>query len=395
MAEGNFQDQYEEIKARSKQAQPPLITATPFLLRDTSAIPPRAWLYGHHLIRRFLSLTIAPGGVGKTALLIADAVALTTGRDLLKTKIHGGPKRVWLYNLEDPPDELERRVAAVCQHFGVNADALSDRLFVDSGRSQPLCIAQQVNGQTCVAIPLSNQLIAELRDRKIDGLIVDPFVSSHGVPENDNGAIDRVAKEWGRIAHKANCAVELVHHLRKLGDQEATAEASRGASALVAAARSVRVLNRMTKEQAQQAGEKSHRGFFNVVDDKNNLAPPTADSEWFRIVGVALANGDNVGVVEPWKWPDPFEGVTTANLMAVQRAVDGKQLRQNVQATDWVGKTVAVVLKFDLSDAAHKAKVKAILKTWIKNGALVVTELTDTKGKVRPIIEVGQWAKQE
>lgn len=395
MANGNFQDEYEDIKSRGAQKRPPPISATPFHLRNASEIPRRAWIYGHHLIRCFLSLTIAPGGVGKTALLIADAVALATGRDLLKTKVYGGSKRVWLYNLEDPPDELERRVAAVCQHYGIDAEALANRLFVDSGRIQPLCIAEQIDSQTKVIRPIADQVILELQDRKIDLLIIDPFVSSHRVPENDNGAIDTVAKEWGCIAHETNCAIELVHHLRKQGDKEATAESSRGAIALVAAARSVRVLNRMTKEEAQRAGERSHRGFFSLVDDKNNLAPPTADADWFRIVGVALANGDNVGVVEPWKWPDPFEGITAANLLSVQRAVDGKNLRQNIQASDWIGKTIANVLHLDLNYQAHKAKIKALLKTWIANGALRVAQFPDAKGTPRPVIEVGHWAKSE
>jgi hypothetical protein len=37
--------------------------------------------------------------------------------------------------------------------------------------------------------------MSELRRLKIDAMIVDPFVSCHHkVPENDNGAIDTVAK---------------------------------------------------------------------------------------------------------------------------------------------------------------------------------------------------------
>ena len=37
-----------------------------------------------------------------------------------------------------------------------------------------------------------------------DVLIIDPFVSSHEVPENDNGAMDRIVKEWGRVAQRGN-----------------------------------------------------------------------------------------------------------------------------------------------------------------------------------------------
>ena len=60
------------------------ITATPFRLRSEKDILPRQFLYGRHLIRGFVSLTIAPGGVGKTALLVLDAIAMASGRELVK-----------------------------------------------------------------------------------------------------------------------------------------------------------------------------------------------------------------------------------------------------------------------------------------------------------------------
>lgn len=44
---------------------------------------------------------------------------------------------------------------------------------------------------------------------------VDPFVKSHKVIENDNGAIDDVVTEWAHIADECNCSIELVHHVRK------------------------------------------------------------------------------------------------------------------------------------------------------------------------------------
>ena len=40
-----------------------------------------------------------------------------------------------------------------------------------------------------------------------------------------------------------------------------------------------------------------------------------------------LENGDNVGVMEPWEWPDPWADVSLVNLKEVQRAVAGKGLR--------------------------------------------------------------------
>jgi hypothetical protein len=371
------------------------ITATPFFLRSEKEIPPREFLYGRHLIRGFVSLTIAPGGVGKTALSVLDAIAMASGRELVKMKVYGGPKRVWLLNLEDPQAELERRITATCKLYSINATDLGDRLFVDSGRDQPLCLAETTKNMTTIVTPVSDQLIAQIRTKHIDTMTVDPFVSSHAVSENDNGAIDKVAKEWCRIAHEGNCAIELVHHSKKLGDKEVNADASRGASSLVAAARSVRVLNQMTKAQAVEADEQTHRGIFSVIDDKNNLASPASGQCWYKMQSVQLENGDNVGVVTKWHWPDAMAGITDLTLMEVQEAIDGKAMRENCQAKDWVGITIAKVLSLDLTNKNDKAKVKRLVKTWISKGALVVTGSMDTHGKLRPTIEVGKRVKPQ
>src|SRR6188768_2915879 len=60
-----------------------LSRATPWTFVDPSTIPPRAWLYGRHYIRKYVSVTVSPGGVGKTSKSIAEALAMATGRDLL------------------------------------------------------------------------------------------------------------------------------------------------------------------------------------------------------------------------------------------------------------------------------------------------------------------------
>ena len=386
---------------------PAPITPTPFQWIDPVRLPRRQWLYGKHLIRGFVSLTIAPGATGKSSLLVADVLAMVTGRDLLGTSVYGGPKRVWLFNLEDPMDEMQRRLMATALHYGVGPEDIGGRLWLDSGRQQGLCLAKQDKSGTIILVPVVENLVTVIVERGIDVLVVDPFVSSHTVPENDNGAIDAVAKQWGAIADRTGCAIELVHHLRKMGGYEATAESARGAVALVAAARSVRVLNKMAPEEAEAAGLLSHRSHFRVTDDKNNLVAPCDKAEWFQIVSVDLGNGgtmrvkgqevplpggDSIGVVVTWKWPDPFADITAADLLAVQKAIDGKGYRENVQAKDWVGNTIAEVLQLDPTDKAVRRRVSALISTWIKNGALTITSAPDKKGIPRPIVAVGGWA---
>ena len=377
-------------------AQTIAFTPTPFAFRDPATIPRRQFVYSRHYIRQFLSATVAPGGVGKSSLALVEAVAMASGRDLLGI-LPPSPLRVWYVNLEDPREEIERRVAAICLHFGIDPSEIEGRLFFD-GRETEIIIATQTKSGAVIAAPVVEGLKAALKAGAFDVLIIDPFVSAHRVAENDNPAIDAVAKTLGRIAGEANCAIELVHHVRKTGGAEVTAEDGRGASALIAAARSVRVLNRMSDDEATKAGvaDEERRFHFRSDIDKANLALP-GKSTWLKLASVGLGNGglddqDYIAVATLWHWPDAFDGVSVADLRAVQARVSEGRYRKDQQANDWVGIAIAAVLRLDLSTKAHKAKVAGLLATWIKTGMLVVVEGQDDKRRPRQFVEVGTAA---
>ncbi|UWR03757.1 AAA family ATPase [Ruegeria conchae] len=363
---------------------------TEFVWRDPSTIPPRPWLYGQHLIRKQISVTVAPGGVGKSSLTICEGLAMASGRDLLGDWT-ASDLNVWIYNLEDTRDEMNRRIIAAMQHHNVASEEISGRLFVDTGRERELSTAIQTREGVQIVKPEMEALAQEIEAREIDVLIIDPFVSSHQVGENDNGAIDLVAKEWARLADRCNCAIELVHHTRKTNGEEATTESGRGATALLAAARSGRVLNKMTESMKAEAGVKEHPStYFAVTRDKANLAP-TAGRVWRRLASVHLSNGDSVGVVEVWNWPDTFDGISLADLLAVQKALDGKGLRYSDQAReDWAGLTIAEVLALDA--CSDRIRIKKMIEAWLKSGALKKVKLLDAKRMERPRLEVGEWA---
>lgn len=369
---------------------PSNFAATPFEWRDPATIEPRRFLYGTHLIRKFLSLDIAPGGLGKSSLKVVEALSMCSGRALLSKEVHGGPLNVWLYNLEDPDEETERRLHAAMQWFDLAPSDLGGGLYVNSGRSQPLVLAEETHDGARILAPVADALIAEIQARKIDVLIIDPFVSSHRVSENDNRAIDMVAKEWSRIADVCNCSINLVHHVRKTNGTEVTAESSRGAVSLIGAARSVVVYNRMTKEEGEKAGiAPTQRGFyFRTQNDKANLAPPEA-ADWHRMNNVDLPNGDKVGVACPWTWPDSFDGVAAWHLKRVQQIVGEGKYRRDPRSREWVGNVIADVLDIDPKQA--RARINDILKQWIETEMLIEVEELDEQRRPRTFVEVGTW----
>src|SRR5215831_7472903 len=286
----------------------------PFILRpvahfDPAQIPPREFLFGSHYQRRTVSGTVAPGGTGKSSEVMVEAVAMKTGRDLLGEGAKE-PLRVWYHNGEDNMLELQRRLAGICQHYGIPlAEALGDGFFMTSGNEVPLRVAEtwsQVRLQT------DHQLVKciteAIGDNRIDVAILDPLVTLHSVPENNPGQMDQVIRIFTRMADGQNCAIDLSHHTRKLAPGSADdygIDDMRGAGAVKDAMRAVRMLNVMSPRDAESAGlmELERTNYFRIDRAKANYSGPAKTATWRQFVNVDLPNGDAVGVVTPWRFP--------------------------------------------------------------------------------------------
>ena len=389
----------EPIKVRIK--------AAPFVWREPSLIPRRAWLYARHYIRQFISVTVAPGGVGKSSLVLVEAIAMVTGRNLLGVHVEG-QLRVWYVNLEDPIEEIERRITAILLHYEIEPSELDGRLFINSGDECPIVVMTETQTGARVVEPVVDAVKAEMEANQIDVLMLDPFASTHAVSENDNGKINAVKGVFASIARAANASVELVHHVRKgaAGQGAYTVDDGRGAKALVDGARVARVLNGMTQDEAAKAAVDNNRTYFRVDVGKANLSAGTDRSDWFHLVSVSLGNSelpsgpnplpvdnsDHVGVVTAWEWPEALADVTVDHLRQVQVVVDAGRYRESSQAKDWVGFAVAQVLGLDPTNKAHKAKILGMLKVWMATKMLVTVEGEDAKRNKRTFVEVGEWA---
>lgn len=371
------------------------LRATPYRWPDPASLPRRQWLLGHWLLRGEVTAIIAPGGTGKSTIGNTIALCLASGQPLLGKPLHRGPQAVWIFNLEDGTDELERQLSAACAYHGIGPVDCGDRLHLDSGLVQPLCTASEDRDGFTLAEDVFAQLAATISERRIATVIVDPFVSSHAVRESSNEAIDAIAKRWKRLAQETGCAVVLVHHTRKLGGREVTAEDGRGAVALRDAARVVLPLNPMGDKEAEELGIADpavRRSLVRIDTGKANRAPPDA-ATWIKLESQSLDNGeglepsDFVGVATLWEKPDVFHGLTTWHLYTVQQRLAAGDWRESVQAKDWVGHLVANVA--GLSAETDKGRIKAILRTWRKNGALAVETRPDKNGDERPFVIVG------
>lgn len=393
----------------TKSDAPLSLLGTPYNFPSACDISPREFLYGEHYQREYASVTIAPTKVGKSSLALVEALAMASGKALLGVKPEG-IFRVRVWNGEDPRKEMDRRIAAIMQHYGLTREDLEGRLFVDSGRDMPLAVAHMTRDGAKIYEPVTSELQKALAAQCIDALFIDPFVKSHAVSENDNMAIDVVVREWNRQAGMARIALELVHHSRKLNGGEVSIDDSRGASALVSGARAARALARMTEKQSRSLGRtRDYKSLFRFADVSNNMAPPPAgiDEMWLELISVDLRNGlfgedgslirksDKVGVVtlsrtrgQVIEGEEATPQRTEQERRALAALASGDWKASPIARDSWAGAAIALAFDLDLENADQKAEAAAILSTWAKQGKVIRVSRTDKHRNTRIFIEV-------
>jgi hypothetical protein len=241
------------------------------------------------------------------------------------------------------------------------------------------------------------RLVTELQ---LDVVIFDPLIAFHRVPEGDNTLMEQVIKDgFGEIATRTNCCIELSQHTRKSthGQHgELTVDDSRGAGAITNAARSVRVLNRMSAEEAElpKIAAEDRRHYLRVARDKANLLPP-GKATWLHFVSIGLPNGDadhlgdQVQAVELWDYPQPFDNVTADDMRWMREKVRRQNYRYDPRSPDWVGLALAKHLRLD--PEADRKKLNAILRAWYANGVLAVEARKDGLRHERQYVVAGNW----
>jgi RecA-family ATPase len=375
---------------------------TPFTWIDPALIPARRWIYGNHYIRSNVSVLASAGGVGKTSMQIVEALAIATGKPLLGEQVRE-QCNVWVVNLEDPLEEMQRRLVAAMLHFNISPEDVEGRLFLDAGRDMQIMFASQGREGIQVHDELVNYMIEKIEQHKIGVVFIDPWVGANQINENDNVAMNAAVAAVRRVCDATDCSVGLVHHIRKGNGDEATVDSVRGAGSLIGAARAARVINKISQDDALKLGvsEQESLGIFRVDDGKSNLAPPAAHAVYRRMVGVELPNGEYVGVATSYAMPDLFDGIGPKDALAVQRAVGEAEqadepYRSDVRAKNWIGIVVAKVLNLDLDKKHEKARARAIAKKWLETDVLRhSTWLSKRDGREVPVIIVGDWISRE
>jgi hypothetical protein len=90
--------------------------------------------------------------------------------------------------------------------------------------------------------------------------------------------------------------------------------------------------------------------------------------------------------------PSPFDGLSTTDLLRVQKKIATGEWRADARSPAWAGNAVAEILSLDVSETSVREKIKKLLDAWIKNRALKKATRPDQHRVSKEFVEVGQWA---
>jgi hypothetical protein len=149
-------------------------------------------------------------------------MSLACGVDWLGMRV---PRRVrtTLVSREDSPSLTQRRInKLICgnERYGLQ---LPSWMLVNTRR--------QLGDFKVTTDEHLQQLIDELKQFRVEFVVLDVFRSLHDSEENDNTEVQLVLQRINRIQNECECAVALVHHINKVSSENIF-KGLRGASAI-------------------------------------------------------------------------------------------------------------------------------------------------------------------
>lgn len=374
---------------------PAPLKARPYRHVEGHLRPPRPWQYPGLFLRGFLTVTIAPGGVGKTTLGMLQAVAMATGKPLLGVQpVEAGGVPVLIFNGEDPQDEIDVRLDAIAAHHGpkhgFRGRDLEANIHVLSGRDQGLVFVKPGRDGVTIDQEALDRFQAYVRDHEIKHILLDPFVSVHHVSENDNGAIEQVATLLVQIAHDCGASMHLIHHARKTNGAEVTEDSARGASSLMAKARVTKTMQFMSDNEATayDIETKDRFDYVRLNDGKINVTKRSGAPLWLRLVGVDIGNGDSVQTVETWAPPHSLAGVNFKLIWdrVSEAEADGEPYRRSQKSkANTIHSMILEALEIYDPVPADKKRAETIVAKMMLAGTLKVGKI---KNKNREWVDV-------
>lgn len=240
--------------------------------------PPKLEFVLHGLMRRYAAGIIAPGGTGKSYLMLGIGCEVATGGGYSEIGLiasGAAPSKVLYLSAEEDDAVLQDRIHKIGAHLDKKSrDLVYENFDVRSTLgTTPALVNRNLEPNESVI----DELIATLQGYAL--VIIDPLRKWHDGDENQSADATVLTKTFDRIAHSANCALVFAHHASKaatLGGNGDLAAASRGSVALTD---NIRLQINLSSLDAKQLSEyelgKNDARWFVALDFAkiNHVAP--------------------------------------------------------------------------------------------------------------------------
>lgn len=213
-----------------------------------------------------IHLTSAIGGVGKTTIMLVEAVCLALGLPFLGFPCLR-PGRTMFIAGEDSEKKLYAMIGKICKQLGILDDQLKMQQVVDNiviKRADDICLVAKDKNRNIIPNPEALEklfeMIEDLAPRKI---IFDPIAMFWGDENDGNSMAIAVSKAAQKILEKSNACVEFINHIGKdsFTKKDVSQFSGRGATALANHSRVVRTLLSLNEnEYRDHTGEELPEG---------------------------------------------------------------------------------------------------------------------------------------
>lgn len=207
---------------------------------------------------------IAPGGTGKTTLVLFEAVHIALGLPLFNLRITN-PGRVVVLTAEDSREMLVARLRFICNQMNLDEAQMQhvrESIMISDVSGTGFKLTEVLRDVVAPSKQVES-LTTGLQSFKPAVIFIDPAVS-FGIGESRvNDAEQGLVDAGRRIRNELGCAVIYVHHTGKQNARDKSGDqyAGRGGSAFADGSRMVQVLQVMEpKEWLSATGNELAQG---------------------------------------------------------------------------------------------------------------------------------------
>lgn len=263
------------VESASAFPSPPPISSEEWTEARTGPRPVvDGWIYED------VGVLIAPGGTGKTTLVLFEAIHIVLGWRLFGAEIiNAGP--VMILTAEDDRNSLIGRLRLIADELGLSDDEIRRikmNILISDVSGNPFKLSE-IRGQAVVPSTRLDSLVRTVVKIQPAVVFIDPAIS-FGVGESRiNDAEQGLIEAARRIRNEACCAVMFIHHTGKQNARLQLADqyAGRGGSAFADGSRMVHVLQPVDRaEWLKATGETLLDGEIGLLLSRPKIshAPP-------------------------------------------------------------------------------------------------------------------------